>query len=410
MTALDPNTLFDVGFQLSFAATLGLIVYARSFADATQKLIARLFSNQIAKAIVEIINDALLVTLAAQVASVPLLVYYFRQLSWVSLFVNPLVLPAQTGVMIFGLISLAVGLIFIPIGSIVAWSAWIFLAWTINVIHVFALIPNGSIPLGNVSPIIPVIYYALLIAITWWLKTRPAGNSPHIAEWFTARRAALAGGMLAVLFGVALSWQPDGKLHVVALDVDGHPILVSTPQGKQILIGGSSSPSGLLSAIGQQLPFWDRDIDLLIVPRTNAAELNGLLGVLDRYSVQQIVSVAVPSSNRSGRDWQAALSQLRLTSVPISTTPTIDLEPDVSIGFDGSSPLIISGDKTVGLGPSESAQIDVISGKLDALPISPQLILMWQADQSDARAIDLTDRGTLDIMLSSTSVTIGTMK
>lgn len=410
MTVLDPNTLFDVGFQLSFAATLGLIVYARSFADATQKLITRLFSNQIAKTIVEVINDALLVTLAAQVASLPLLVYYFRQISWVSIFVNPLVLPAQTGVMVFGLISLAAGLIFIPIGSIVAWSAWVFLAWTINVIHIFALIPNGSIPLDYVSPIIPVVYYALLIAVTWWMKARQVGKLPHIDNWLTSRRLILAGGMAAVLIGVAWSWQPDGKLHIVALDVDGHPILMHTPQGKQILIGGSSSPAGLLSALGQQLPFWDRDIDLLIVPRANATELNGLLGVLDRYAVQQVVSVGVPSSSRSGRDWQSALADRRLVSIPITATPAIDIEPDVSIAFDGSSVLIQSRQAAIGLGPSESAQVDVISDKIDTLPVSPQLILTWQADQSDGRAIDLTDRGTLDVSLGSGGVAIGTLK
>ncbi len=216
--------------------------------------------------------------------------------------------------------------------------------------------------------------------------------------------------MAVVLIGVALSWQPNSKLHVVALDVDGHPILVRTPRGKQILIGGSSSPSGLLSALGQQLPFWDRDIDLLIVPKASAPELNGLLAVLDRYSISQVVSVDVPLNSRAGSDWQSALSKLHLTSVPISTTSTIDLEPDVSIGFDGSIVLISARDKVIGLGPSDVAQIDVIDDNIAALPDQLQMIFTWQADLPHDRVIDLTDRGTLDIMLSSNGVTIGTLK
>ena len=67
MTFIDPNTLFDVGFQLSFMATLGLMVYARPFADSTHDFLARLFNGDWARRIVDILNDALLVTLAAQV-------------------------------------------------------------------------------------------------------------------------------------------------------------------------------------------------------------------------------------------------------------------------------------------------------------------------------------------------------
>jgi competence protein ComEC len=99
MTFFDPNTLFDVGFQLSFMATLGLMVYARLFAHSTHAFLARLFNREWARRFVDILNDALLVTLAAQVATLPLLMYYFRQISTVALLVNPLVLPAQTGVM-----------------------------------------------------------------------------------------------------------------------------------------------------------------------------------------------------------------------------------------------------------------------------------------------------------------------
>jgi competence protein ComEC len=406
MTALDPNTLFDVGFQLSFVATLGLIVYARSFADATQKLITRLFSNHLAKSIVEVINDAVLVTLAAQVASLPLLVYYFRQFSWISIFVNPLVLPAQTGVMVFGLIALGIGLISIPLASIVAWLAWLFLAWTINVIHLFTLIPNGSIPLDYVSPIVPVLYYAALIFITWKVRTRASLQ----IKWLTPRRLILAGGMIAVLSLVALSWQPDNNLHVVALDVEGHPTLIRTPQGKQILIGGSSSPSGLLTALGQQLPFWDRDIDLLIVPAANVPRLNGLLAVLDRYTIGQVISIDVPPSSQAGRDWQSALSKFHLTALPIEADTLIEFEADLSIGFDESIGLITARDVVIGLGPSNAAQIDLIDQQVEALPANPQLILTWQTQPEDARVIDLTGRGTLDITLGPNGLTIGMLK
>ena len=62
MTFFDPNTLFDVGFQLSFMATLGLMIYAKPFARSTHALLERLFNRDWARQLVDILNDALLVT------------------------------------------------------------------------------------------------------------------------------------------------------------------------------------------------------------------------------------------------------------------------------------------------------------------------------------------------------------
>ena len=213
------------------------------------------------------LNDAVLVTLAAQVATLPLLMLYFRQLSIVSLVVNPLVLPAQTGVMVFGLLALGGGLVAIPIGQVLGWLAWVFLAWTLGVIHLFASMPNAAIPLDYISPIWIAAYYAMLLGVTWYLR-RPIDQRPkQIAKLLTRRNLMVGGGLTAVLIGVACRGSPINSLHVIALDVDDHPVLVRTVEGRTILIGGSRSPSGLLAALGEQLPFWERTIDLLIVPR-----------------------------------------------------------------------------------------------------------------------------------------------
>ncbi len=59
MTALDPNTLFDVGFQLSFVATLGLVIYATPFTRATEGFVTRLFNRRFAQQAVGLIKDAL---------------------------------------------------------------------------------------------------------------------------------------------------------------------------------------------------------------------------------------------------------------------------------------------------------------------------------------------------------------
>ncbi len=411
MTFLDPNILFDVGFQLSFMATLGLMVYARPFADSTRALLARLFSGDLARRIVDILNDALLVTLAAQVTTLPLLMVYFRQISLVSLIVNPLVLPAQTGVMMFGLLALSVGLLSIPLGQIAAWTAWPWLTWTLGVIALFARVPFASIPLEYVPSIFVAAYYAGLIGLTWYFRQpgeQRVATAAAVKKLITPRRAIFASGLIILLLAVVLSWRADNRLHVYVLNVDGHPALVQTPGGKQVLIGGSSSPSELLSALGRLLPFWDRDLDLVVVPQASGDQLNGLSAVLDRYDVKQIMSVEVSDDNRAGREWQALLAQKGRQPIELQNA---GLEAGVNLTLDGAVPLIESGGSRIAIGPSEQAQINIIAAKeIDRLPRQPQLIFAWSPIVSDTRVIDLAQRSTIDLAVTDEGVTIGEVR
>jgi competence protein ComEC len=338
-----------------------------------------------------VLNDAVLVTLAAQVATLPLLVFYFRQLSIVSLIVNPLVLPAQTGVMVFGLLALGGGLIAIPIGQVLGWLAWVFLAWTLGVIGIFASMPNAAIPVDYVSPIWIAAYYAILLGLTWYLK-RPIDQRPkQLAQVITRRNLIVGGGLAAVLIGVAWSWQPDRQLHVIALAVDDHPVVVRTVEGRTILIGGSRSPSGLLAALGGQLPFWERTIDLMIVPRAETMQLNSLVAVLDRYTVKQIMAVKVPTTNRAGSDWRDALREGAQQPIELQR---LELEPGVVIDFDQGSVLI---NEAIAIGTSERAPVSVIAAPTERLADAPQMIFTWSS-LPDLRAVVIPEGGTLDLI------------
>ncbi len=224
-----------------------------------------------------------------------------------------------------------------------------------------------------------------------------------LAQFLTVRRLIFGLGLLVLLLIVALSWRNDDRLHVYVLNVDGHPALVQTPNGKQILIGGSNSPSGLLSTLGNLMPFWDRDIDLVVVPQANGNQLNGLSAVLDRYAVKQIMAVELPADSRAERDWWALLTQQGHQPIELQAAGL----DGVNLRFDGASALLETRGHTIAIGPSEQAEINVIAGQVDRLPARPQLILMWTPVVSDTRVVDLTDRGTLDMSLDPAGLSLG---
>lgn len=100
---------------------------------------------------------------------------------------------------------------------------------------------------------------------------------------------------LALLFlGIhELHRLPDGKLHVLFLDVgQGDCVFIRTPSGKQIVIDGGRDDLAI-RRIGEQMPFFDRSIDLLILSHPDLDHIFAFPDILRRYSVDRILLTGV---------------------------------------------------------------------------------------------------------------------
>src|SRR5258708_2862805 len=102
MALWNPLVLWDAGFQLSFFATLGLILYGEPFRLAAENFLARYLSPSRALQAAKLLTDYVLLTLAAQLTTLPIMAYQFKQISLVSIIANPFILPAQPAVEILG--------------------------------------------------------------------------------------------------------------------------------------------------------------------------------------------------------------------------------------------------------------------------------------------------------------------
>jgi competence protein ComEC len=317
MTALNPTTLWDVGFQLSFAATAGLVLLSSPLERAAGRWLAALAGPRHARRALGLLSEALLVTLAAQIATDPLIVYHFGRLSLVSLLTNMLILPVQPLVMLTGGLAALAGLLWLPAGHVLGWLAWLPLAWTVEAVRWTAGLPFASLTLGHFSPWLLAALYAGLAA-GLWLATRagsgddaqpplPASTGPKLR----GSTQAMVGGSAAaiILAGLAIAGLPDGCLHVAFLDVgQGDAIFVTTSRGQQILIDGGPGPSAVLAGMGSAMPFWDRSLDAVVNTHPDDDHLAGLLAVLERYQVGQVIVTDVGASTPLYAAWQKALA------------------------------------------------------------------------------------------------------
>lgn len=137
MVGVNPLLLRDdAGFQLSFAAVLG-IVYLMPFFD---QWLEKLPSVGGLKAVLSM-------TLAAQLATLPLMVIYFGRLSLIGTVANLLVVPVFTYLLIGGFISLGLSFLIPALSLFFFWPIWLMLTYTISVIAFLAGVPFAAINL-----------------------------------------------------------------------------------------------------------------------------------------------------------------------------------------------------------------------------------------------------------------------
>ncbi|HLV45163.1 MAG TPA: ComEC/Rec2 family competence protein [Aggregatilineales bacterium] len=305
MTGINPLTLWDVGFQLSFLATLGLVLYVEPLQGWLERALQRIFSKETARRILAATSDAFIVTLAAQITTTPIMAYAFGRFSLASLPVNLLIVPAQTGLMILGGLGVLAALVWWPLGQVLAWGSWLFLSWTIGVVRLFARLPHASLSVEGIPPLAVWAVYGAMFGLTW-VALQPPATRQHwldaLRPAFGTKALALAGlGGAALLFSAAGAL-PDGRLHVTFVDAgDGTATLIEAPGGRQILVGAGGSGRQLRAALGDALPYWDRRLDVLVLPDDTAAYASALPDVLARYRFDAVlagegVEAAVPGA------------------------------------------------------------------------------------------------------------------
>jgi competence protein ComEC len=345
MTALNPYTLWDVGFQLSVAATLGLILYAQRFASATQRLLERKLSVGRAKQVVGWVGDALLLTLAAQITTTPLILWHFGRLSVVSLLTNVLILPVQSWVMFFGGAATLIGLVVEPLGRVVGWVAYLWLTWTIHVVRWTADLPFASVPLKLSDGGLVALYIAIggLSALLLLPRQRRRDAWQNLSQRLPLKATLSGMALMTVVTWVAVFQFPDGKLHVVFLDVgQGDAIFIETPAGAQILIDGGPEGSTLLSELGGQMPFWDRTLDLIVLTHPDADHLTGLIPTLERYDVRAVMLRELPHETDLTEAWKKALADEGATLLRGEAATHIALSDGVTLDVLHPGPALVA--------------------------------------------------------------------
>jgi competence protein ComEC len=251
---INPLVIFDIGFQLSFSATWALVYLAPVLEKKIPPLLA--------------------ISAAPILATTPVTLYSFNQLSPSALLVNTIVMPWVEILTVLGFASTALGAIFLPVAAVLNGTLLLILKLFNEIVYTFSVIPGACLYLPAPPLVLIGLYYAVLIAMV-----EGRLNKKHLIK---IGLALVAIGLWAAVFSPLLAAK---ELVVSVIDVgQGDSILVESPSGKTLLIDGG--PKYKRSDAGRRfvLPYLHKKginkIDILVLTHPHDDHVGGLPSVL----------------------------------------------------------------------------------------------------------------------------------
>jgi len=122
-------------------------------------------------------------------------------------------------------------------------------------------------------------------------------NERSRQQWLSILAFAV---LVALVIWLSVFSRPSKKLRIVACDVGQGDALIIIHQSTQIVVDGGPGDK-ILSCLERYLPFWDRQIEMVVLTHPQADHLNGLVDVYDRYTVDNFVTTPVANSTSGFR-------------------------------------------------------------------------------------------------------------
>jgi competence protein ComEC len=337
MVGVSPQVLWDASFQMSFVAMTGLIFICPPLQSLGRKAVtATLGGEGTLPRVANVLTDSFSVSLGAVLAVWPLTAYYFGIISWVGPLATFLALPVLPAIIVSGVLAGVFGLVLIPLGQAISWLTWLFLSYLLVVIKVFALVPQSAIRIASPEVSLLAIYYPLLALALWASSQRK-----RLAELMSKAAAFIARLpmkwvvpcllVIATLVWLTAATMPDNRLQVSFLNVGQGDAILIQKGTQQILVDGGPSPQAIGLELGKKMPFWDRTIDLVVLTHPEADHLTGLVEVLKRYKVKNILSANLTGESPLYSEWLSLVETRDIKCTLAQAGQHFDFGPEVAI-------------------------------------------------------------------------------
>lgn len=293
----DPRIIFDIGFQLSFCATWALLY-----------LCPILEGKNIPKVVA--------VALAPVIATFPIILFNFSQISVFALIVNLLVMPWIEMLTILGFILALAGTGSSVLSQMLGFPILIIIKVIDNIVNVFSGVPFSAVYISQPMFVFFIAYYACLIYITEFIKGQ---------KLFCLNKKNIVLSCLIFLAGFiwnAALMPANGiganSLSLSIIDVgQGDSIFIKSPSGNTMLIDGGEKANGFDAGRYSVAPFLRKQginrIDIVALTHPHNDHLGGLLYILSEMQVGMVLDTGYPYTSKCYMDFLNLIAQKKIS-------------------------------------------------------------------------------------------------
>ena len=335
----NPYNLLDIGFQLSFGGTIGIVLFNSKMIqkiedkriiknivkyerlEQDKKLVLEI-SNQtkLKSKLINYLKQMIAVSLSANIVIIPIMMYHFNMISFTFLISNLLASPILGIALILGLIFIFFILIFKPIARFVSFFLQPNLQLLIQIANISSKLPFSQILVQTPSFLQIMIYYIFLIILFYSkelinkfkmnqvnlnnttnkikkYKEKPKNSKNTIQRYISKniKKVLIIFLLISLMFPYLIPFFPTHQLTIHFIDVgQGDSILIQTSSNKKILIDGGGSEIGSFD-IGEKtlLPYLLNKgilkLNYLLFSHFDTDHCGGLLTALEKLKVENVI-------------------------------------------------------------------------------------------------------------------------
>jgi competence protein ComEC len=314
----NPSDLFNIGFQLSVLATMGIVYGSPKIEGALFRTAIFIEALQVKAErgrlffIKKYLRKSLCVSLAAYLATLPLTAYYFHMFTPFVPIMNILVFPLFWVIIVCGIVLLTLGMVCPPLAAFSAWLASNADIALGSLVSILVSMPYSYFYVAGPSQTEIIVYYVfLLLLLSYTYLSLDLGR---IIIWgLLCANIFVFAGILKV---------PNTSLTVTCLDVGhGAAIFIQFPNGKNILYDVGSWHSNNVGRYSVAPFLWSqkiKKIDLVILSHEHEDHWNGLSSIIERFRIKSVYSQPHLFSSEAGKRILSLLNKERIHTAALS--------------------------------------------------------------------------------------------
>ncbi len=308
-----PESVLDVGFQLSFMAVGGILLVFTLLSQINDDPVARMgeptwsqkltrgyppntfFLEKLKLRFEKILIGGTVASVTVTAVTLPVLIYQFNRISLVGIFLNVIMVPLASLLIPAVLLMIIVGTVSYTLASLLVLPALPITQFFLWVPEVFARSSFSSVYIPTPPSLWLVFYFSVFVTGLLIFRNQTLNQEVN----GLLKKSFIVSVVCAlVLFSWPRAFQfPSDKLAISVLDVgQGESLLIEFPNGETLIMDGGGFYKNRLDVGGRIVaPFlWNRGIrkiDYMVATHSDNDHIRGLYSLLDLFPVKHFLTL-----------------------------------------------------------------------------------------------------------------------